>query len=262
MHPDDPVQYRERLLGGVARLLLAGGAHDGVPPGVRRGLATGRLLRPDERRRQVRDAVAVFVAEGVPLRVLGVPEDVVVFRRPPLLRPGAVVVGPDDFVEEGISPEDPVHHHFQVVDFPVVEVQEEGARGREQAVPLDQARLQERPVVVEGIFEGRVSDHGGAVAAAPETDPVTVGGRRGPEPRSRLLPAGVEGRIDVDEVEGFVGEVPKDGQVVAGVDLDPDRRRRHRVCSASEVSTGVGGRRETAAPQNGRPVHSGARWQR
>ena len=46
----------------------------------------------------------------------------------------AVVVGPDDLVDKGGAAEDAVEQDFDVVDFAVVDVEEEGAVGGEDAV--------------------------------------------------------------------------------------------------------------------------------
>src|ERR1043165_982275 len=99
--------------------------HYRVPPGVRRGLAASRLPGADEPRSHVRDPIDLLGAERVPLRVLRVPEDVVVLRRPALLRARAVVVGPDDLVHERRATEDLVEEHLAVVHLAVVDVEEE-----------------------------------------------------------------------------------------------------------------------------------------
>ena len=68
---------------------------------------------------------------------------------PAAVRAGAVVVGPDDLVEEALAPEDGVEQDLAVVDLAVVDVEVERAVGGEDAVRLDEARLEEGEVVVE-----------------------------------------------------------------------------------------------------------------
>ena len=110
---------------------------DRHPPHVGRQLAACRLLGPDEPRREVRDPVDGLALErpGVALRV---PQDRVVLARPPVARPPAVVVGPDDLVEEALRPEHLVEEQPGVVDGPPVDVEVEGPVGRQHAVHLDQ----------------------------------------------------------------------------------------------------------------------------
>jgi len=106
MHLDNPVDDRQRLLRRVARLLLAVRTDDGVPPSVRRRLPSLGFFRANQAWGHVGDAVNVIVPIRVILGVLRVPQDVVVLRRPSFGRPCPVVVGPDDFVDERIAPED------------------------------------------------------------------------------------------------------------------------------------------------------------
>ena len=77
---------------------------------------------------------------------------------PPARGAPAVVVGPDDLVEEAVAPEDAVEQHLAVVHLAVVDVEVEGAVGGEDAVGLAQPRLEEGEVVVEGIVEGARGD--------------------------------------------------------------------------------------------------------
>ena len=60
---------------------------------------------------------------------LDVDEDRVVLRRPSALRARAVVVGPDDLVQEALAAEDPVEQELAVVSLAVVDVEVEGAVG-------------------------------------------------------------------------------------------------------------------------------------
>ena len=87
-------------------------------------------------------------------RVLHVDEDRVVLRRPPPLRARAVVVGPDDLVQEAVAPEDLVEEHLAVVRLAVVEVEVERAVVARAGAGLAQPRLEEAEVVVEGVGVG------------------------------------------------------------------------------------------------------------
>ncbi len=82
VHCDDAFQYCNWLLGGMACLLVAVGADNGVPPDVRGGLASGGLFLSHDTRSHVRDAIYFFIVEGIGLGVARIPEDVVVLRRP------------------------------------------------------------------------------------------------------------------------------------------------------------------------------------
>jgi hypothetical protein len=243
-----------------------------VPPDVRRELAALALLRGHEAGRHVGLAVDALGVEAVAERVLHVDEDRVVLRRPAAAGLRAVVVRPHDLVEERPAPEERVEHDLRVVHLAVVEVQVERAGGIQQAPCLDEARLEEVPVVGERVVEAVQHALHGVVAAAVEAEARTgradrlggggargreggrrrrgVGtddgsGRRGIGPggvgrggRSRglgrgiririgrarhreVLPllgaAGVERRIQVDELEGAVGE-RADGLQVLRVD--------------------------------------------
>jgi len=48
------------------------------------------------------------LVEDIILGVLHVEEDIVMLRGPALVRPRPIVVGPDDLVEERLSPEDAI----------------------------------------------------------------------------------------------------------------------------------------------------------
>ena len=74
--------------------------------------------------------------------------------RPARLRAGAVVVGPDDLVEEALAPEDLVEQQLAVVRLAVVDVEVERALAREQPVRFDEPRREEGEVVVEVVAVG------------------------------------------------------------------------------------------------------------
>src|SRR5262249_48747126 len=78
-------------------------------------------------------------------------EDIVVLRWPALRRARAVVVRPDDLVDERLASEDPIQEYLAVVHLAVVDVEVEASRRREHTMRLAQARLEEREVVVERI---------------------------------------------------------------------------------------------------------------
>src|SRR5207247_6811364 len=92
--------------------------------------------------------------ERVTVGILDVDEDRVVLGGPAALRSGAVVVGPDDLVQERLAAEDLVQEELAVVRLAVVDVEVERARFGEQPASFPQARLQEREVVVERVAVG------------------------------------------------------------------------------------------------------------
>lgn len=148
---DDAVDHAEGFLGGVAGFLGAVGGHDGVPPGVGGEFAAGGFFGTYQPGSHVGDALDGVDVEGVVLGVFGVPEDVIVLGRPFFTRTGAVVVCPDDLVEERLAAKDGVEENFTVVDLAVVDVEVEAAVGLEQAVRFGQAGLEKSQVVVEDV---------------------------------------------------------------------------------------------------------------
>ncbi len=194
---------RSRILTGfcgrVAGPLLARRAHDGLPPDVGGRLAAGRLLGADEARREVGHAVDVGVVEDVVRRIARVPEDDVVLGRPARARTGAVVVGPDDLIDERPAAEQPVEQHLAVVRLARVDVEEEGPVGREHAPRRLEPRREEPQVVVEDVVPGRTAQHLGAVPLAGEPVAVAVRVAHRAQARALLHLARVERRVEVDE---------------------------------------------------------------
>ena len=151
-----------------------------MPPDVGRQLAASGLLGAGEPRRHVGLALDLLGVEVVALRVLHVDKDRVVLGRPAAPRARAVVVRPDDLVEEAAPAEDLVEQELAAVRLAVVDVEVEGALLAEQAVGVLEARDEERQVVVEAVGVAGAREQLGAVAAAPEADAA-----RPPGPRRR-----------------------------------------------------------------------------
>ena len=61
------------------------------------------------------------------LGVFGVQQDVVVLGRPAVFGPAAVIVGPDDLVQEALAPEDGIQQDLAVMHFAVVDVEVQAA---------------------------------------------------------------------------------------------------------------------------------------
>jgi len=185
-----------------------------VPPGVGRELAARRLLGADQARRHVRDAVHGVGVEEVGVGVLHVDEDVVVLGGPAAPRPRAIVVGPHDLVEEARAPEDRVAEDLGVVHLAVVEVQIEATGPLEDAVRLDEPRLEKGEVVVEHVGERARPQLEGPVPVSAEAHPIARGIAHRTELRACLAAPRVEGGVDVDEVDGLAGNVGEDGEIV------------------------------------------------
>ena len=102
---------------------------------------------------------------------------------PAAARLGAVVVGPDDLVEERVAAEQLVEQQLAVVRLAVVDVEVQRSVRREQLARARQARLEEAQVVGERVVVAERSQQLGAVAPAAEPGAVAVGVRltRGPE---------------------------------------------------------------------------------
>ncbi len=97
-------------------------------------LPARRLLRPSRGPGAMYGlAVDVVGVEVVARRVLDVDEDRVVLRRPARFGARAVVVRPDDLVQEAVAAEDLVEQDLAVVRLAVVEVEVERARRRRAA---------------------------------------------------------------------------------------------------------------------------------
>ena len=131
---------------------------------------------------------------------------------PAVLGPRAVVVGPDDLVQEALPAEDGVQHHLGVVHLPVVQVQVQGAVVGEQPPCLDQSRFQEGPVVAESVVVLVQGALDRVVGPAFEPHPVApaCGVNHHCGSLARLDPAGVERRVHVNQGESAVrqrGEV-------------------------------------------------------
>src|SRR5262245_24132379 len=103
---DGAAEDAERFLRRVTGFFLPGRRDDRVPPNRGWQLPSSRLVRRDEAGRHVRLAVDGLRIEVVALRVLDVDEDRVVLRRPAAAGARAVVVRPDDLVEEALPAED------------------------------------------------------------------------------------------------------------------------------------------------------------
>src|SRR5436190_19799472 len=202
----DAPEDAERLLRRITGLLAAGRRDDRVPPDVRRQLPARRLFRRHEPRRHVRLAVDRSRVEEVTISILDVHEDGVVLRRPAPASSRAVVVCPDDLVQEAIAAEDLVEQHLAVVGLAEIEVEVERSAVGEQPVRLTQARLEERDVVVEAVRERARRELRRSVAPAVEPGPVAARIRNGGEGSTRLDCAGVERRIGVDQLEEAVAK--------------------------------------------------------
>ena len=192
-----------------------------MPPDVGGGLAAGGFFGAYEPGSHVGDAVGGVEVEGVVFGVFGVPEDVVVLGGPAPGGTGAVVVGPDDLVLEAVAAiggcggEELVEENFDVVHFARVYMQKERTRGIQDAMGFGEPRAEEAEVVGEsvGVVVGGGVEFFGAVAMATEAGAVAGVVTDGAEAGTLLGGPGVEGRVDVDELDGGVGEGAERGEV-------------------------------------------------
>src|SRR5207248_832849 len=100
------------LLRRIAGLLATVGGDDRVEPNVGRPLAPACLLDAHQPRSHVRLSFYRLGVEVVGARSADVHENRVVLGRPAPTRLAAVVVAPDDLVEERLSPEDVVQEQL------------------------------------------------------------------------------------------------------------------------------------------------------
>ena len=146
--------------------------------------------------------------------ILRVHENVVVLGRPAARGLRAVVVCPNQLVNEVLTPKNHVAHDFHVVHFAPIQVQIQGAVLREQTVRLLNARGQERPVVLEGVIVTRQGLQGAGVVLALEPGAVALLGGLRAQRAARLLLACVEGRVNVDDRERAVRQLAQVVQVI------------------------------------------------
>ncbi len=121
---------------------------------------------------------------------------------PSPLGPGAVVVGPDDLVEEALAAEDLIEQELAVVRLAIVDVEVEAAVLAQQAVRLEQPWLEEGQVVVEAIAVAGLREERRFVAATLKARALPLPVLHRLERAAGLQLAGVERRVDVDQLKG------------------------------------------------------------
>jgi hypothetical protein len=142
-----------------------------------------------------------------------------VLRGPAALGATAIVVGPHDLVEEAPSTEDLVEQQLAVVRLSVIDVEIEGAVLAQQPARFEKARLQELEVVVVGVLVELPRDRRAAISAPLEPAPVAFAIGDCAERHPLARGAGVEGRVEVDELEALLSEVRQQLEVLAKQDL-------------------------------------------
>ena len=80
------------------------------------------------------------------------------------LRARAVIVRPDDLVEEAFAPEDLIQQHLAVMHLAVINVKVQAAIGGQNAFGFDQARLEECQEIVKDIAVGFEANLGRGIA--------------------------------------------------------------------------------------------------
>ena len=118
-----------------------------MPPNIGWQLAASDLLGSNQTRGHVWLAVNSIRVEVIILGVLHVNQNGVVFGRPAILWLAAVVVGPDDLIQEAFATEQRIEQNLGVMRFAVVEVQIEGAGFAQHAPGLLKSRLEKTPVI-------------------------------------------------------------------------------------------------------------------
>ena len=98
-------------------------------------------------------------------------------RRPLALAPRAVVVGPDDLVQEAVAAEQPVEEDLGVVDLAGVEVQVEGPVGSERAPRRFDPRSEEAEIVFVTIRVRETPELLGSVPLTLEPDAIPASSR-------------------------------------------------------------------------------------
>jgi hypothetical protein len=90
---------------------------------------------------------------------------------------------------------------------------------------LDETWFEEREVVVVDVYIAASPQRDSPVAPALEPGPVAVSVACGPDALENLLTAGIERRIDVDQVEDVAWQLPEQIQVVRPHNPSALRRR-------------------------------------
>src|SRR5262249_21300413 len=131
-------------------------------------------------------------------------------------RARAVVVSPDDLVEERGATEDLVEEHLAVVHLAIVDVEVEASRRRENTVRFAQPGLEEREIVVEAVSEPFVGREPLRPIATP-CEAVGVAARiaHGLEAVTSLDATGIERGIEIDEIDRRVRQRPNDLETLA-----------------------------------------------
>ena len=145
--------------------------------------------------------------------------DVEAHRRPAALGARAVVVCPDQLVEEALAAEYLVEQQLAVVRLAIVDVEVQRSLFAQQPVGMLQARREEAEIVVEGVAVGGLGEQARAVAPSLKADPLPLRVADHGERLSHLRVTGVERRVDVDQLKGAVGERRQQRQVLAQQDL-------------------------------------------
>lgn len=182
-----------------------------MPPGIGGQLASRGLLRPHQPRCHVGDALDGLDVVGVMSRVFGIPEDVIVLGGPFLFGARAVIVGPNDLVQEALTPEDLVKQHLAVVHFAVIDVKVEAAVGFEHPPGLNETRLDERDKIVEEVAVSLRTQLHRLIACPGKTCAVAGLAAFGANLGALLHMTGVERRIDINKIHRLGRQGGKDG---------------------------------------------------
>src|SRR5581483_12033569 len=140
----------------------------------RRELPAGRFLRSDKARRHVGDPLDCLGVEVVFLGILDKHQDIVVLWRPFRLRARAVVIGPNDFVQEAVAPEDRVQKYLAVVHLSVIDVEVQGARSLEDSLKFSEPRLQKIEVIIIDVQVSGLPNPDRSVTLALEAGPISL----------------------------------------------------------------------------------------
>ena len=184
----NPVDNTPGFLRGVPGFLVTIGTDNRMPPYIGRRFAACGLLWSDKPGRHVWDAIHFIVVERIVIRILGVPEDIVVLGAPLFLGSRTVVVGPDDFVDERVASEYFIEHHLAIMNLAIIQMEEQRTIPLQYAVRFFHARAQESDeITVRIIVAVRLFVH--------------LCSAFGMESLSDLTPSRVERRIDVNQID-------------------------------------------------------------
>ena len=139
--------------------------------------------------------------------------------RPAVFRSPAIVIGPDNLIQEVLTAKDFVEKNLAVVNLSIVDVKVKGTSWAKESVRFTQAGLKESQVIVEAVEKRGCFAFGCLISLTLETSTVSIGVLGSVEPSPSLQLPRVEWWVYVDEVNRFGLPCLQYWEVVAKIDI-------------------------------------------